>query len=153
MSLSIGDDAPDFTLTDTDKNQITLSSFKGDKSVTLVFIPFAFTARCQGELCELRDNLNTFLSADNAVLAITCDRSPSLKEWRAQQGYQFPLLSDGWPHGEVATSYGCFNEDLGCAQRATVVVGKDGKVADMFASGGLGESRELKSYTDALAKL
>lgn len=153
MSLNVGDQAPDFVLKDTDGNEVKLSDFAGERSVTLVFIPFAFTGVCQGELCELRDNLNTFDTADNQVLAISCDRAPSLKEWKAQQGYTFPLLSDGWPHGEVARAYGAFNEDLGCANRVTVVVGKDGKVAEVFASGGLGEARPLSNYTDALAKV
>jgi peroxiredoxin (alkyl hydroperoxide reductase subunit C) len=153
MPLDIGQPAPDFTLKDTDGNEVTLSSFAGDRSVTLVFIPFAFTGVCQGELCELRDNLEAFRSADNEVLAITCDRAPSLKEWKAQQGYTFPLLSDGWPHGEVARAYGTFNEDLGCAERTTVVVAKDGTVADVFRSGGLGEARPFDRYTDALGRL
>lgn len=153
MSLDVGDAAPDFTLGDTEGNQITLSSFRGRKSVTLVFIPFAFTGVCQGELCEIRDNLNTFQSADNELLTITCDRAPSLAEWKRQQEFNFTLLSDGWPHGEVARAYGCFNEDLGCAERLTVVVDRDGNVADSFASGGLGEARKFDSYTGALAKL
>ena len=54
MALSVGDEAPDFTLNDTDGNAVTLSSFRGERSVTVVFIPFAFTGVCQGELCELR---------------------------------------------------------------------------------------------------
>lgn len=153
MSLDVGDAAPDFTLSDTEGNQITLSSYRDERSVTLVFIPFAFTGVCKGELCELRDNLSVFNDAENQVLAITCDRAPSLAEWKRQEGFNFPLLSDGWPHGEVAKAYGCFNEDLGCAERLTVVVGRDGKVAEKFASGGLGEARPLSNYTDALARL
>ena len=152
MTLNVGDPAPDFTLTDTDGNQVTLSSFRGDKSVTVVFIPFAFTGVCQGELCELSENLEQFVTAGNQVLAISCDRSPSLKAWKAQEGFSFPLLSDGWPHGAVATAYGCFNEDLGCAERLTVVVDRDGNVADLFRSGGLGEARPLSSYTEALTR-
>ena len=153
MTLNVGDEAPDFTLKDEVGNEVTLSSFRGDRSVTLVFIPFAFTSVCQGELCELRDNLNSFESADNAVLCITCDRAPSLKEWKAQQGFNFPMLSDGWPHGEVARAYDCFNDVAGCAWRRTVVIGKDGKVVEVFQSGGLGEARPLSNYTDALTKV
>ena len=153
MTIAVGDIAPDFTLQDTDGNAVTLSSFRGERSVTLVFIPFAFSGVCRGELCELQDNLESFVSADNQVLAISCDRGPSLKEWKAQQGYTFPLLSDGWPHGEVAMAYGAFNEAVGCANRMTVVVDKDGNVAEAFQSGGLGEARPPGSYTDALAKV
>jgi peroxiredoxin (alkyl hydroperoxide reductase subunit C) len=153
MTVSIGDQAPDFSLKDTEGDEVTLSSFRGEKSVTVVFIPFAFTGVCRSELCELRDNLNTFDTAENQVLVITCDRAPSLKAWKAQEGFTFPLLSDGWPHGEVAEAYGCFNDALGCAERMTVVVDKDGVVADTFRSGGLGEARPLESYTAALAKV
>jgi peroxiredoxin (alkyl hydroperoxide reductase subunit C) len=153
MTVNVGDQAPDFTLTDTDGNPVTLSSFRGEKSVTLVFIPFAFTGVCQGELCELRDHLDAFRSADNEVLAITCDRAPSLKEWKAQQGYTFPLLSDGWPHGDVSRAYGVFNEQLGCAERGTFVIDKEGTVVDVFRSGGLGEARPFERYTEALGKV
>lgn len=153
MTVSVGDPAPDFTLADTEGNQVTLSDFRGDKPVTLVFIPFAFTGVCKGELCELRDNLGAFNDAGTEVLAITCDRAPSLAEWKRQEGFNFRLLSDGWPHGEVARAYGCFNEDLGCAERLTVLVDRDGNVADTFASGGLGEAREFSSYTAALTKV
>jgi peroxiredoxin len=153
MPLQLGDEAPDFTLKDSDGNDVTLSSVRGQKSVTVVFIPFAFTGVCQGELCELRDNLSSFSSADNQVLVITCDRGPSLAEWKKQQGYDFPMLSDGWPHGEVSRAYECFNEALGCSERLTVVVGKDGRIAELFRSGGLGEARPLSSYTEALSKV
>ena len=150
MSIEPGQTAPDFTLSDEQGNQVTLSSFQGQKSVTLVFIPFAFTGVCQGELCELRDNLNAFETADNQVLVVTCDRAPSLKAWKAEQGFTFPMLSDGWPHGAVSEQYDCFNRDLGCAMRQTVVIGKDGTITDVFASGGLGEARSFDSYTEAL---
>ena len=153
MTINVGDTAPDFTLKDDQNAEVTLSSFRGEKSVTLVFIPFAFTGVCQGELCELRDNLNAFTSADNQLLVITCDTRHSLAKWKEQEGFNFPLLSDFWPHGATATAYGCFNSDLGCAMRQTVVIDKDGTITDVFQSGGLGEARPLSSYTDALTRV
>jgi peroxiredoxin (alkyl hydroperoxide reductase subunit C) len=153
MSIETGKPAPDFTLKDEEGQTVTLSSFQGTKSVTLVFIPFAFTSVCQGELCELRDNLNSFESHDNQVLVVTCDRGPSLKAWKAEQGYNFPMLSDGWPHGAVAELYDCFNTDAGCANRQTVVIGKDGVITDAFRSGSLGEARPLSSYQAALTNV
>jgi len=153
MSLNVGDAAPDFTLKDSDGNEVTLSSFRGSSSVTLVFFPFAFSGICTGELCEIGDNLGAFNSADNVVLAISCDRAQALKAWKAQEGYEFALLSDGWPHGAVAQAYGCFNDTVGVAERATFVIDKDGNVAEAFRSGGIGEARELSSYTDALTKV
>ena len=153
MTIEIGADAPDFTLADTDKSEVTLSTFRGKKSVTLVFIPFAFTGVCEGELCTVRDNLSAFQSADNEVIAITCDRHPSLAEWKKQQGYQFPMLSDGWPHGAVSSAYGVFNEDLGCAERVTYTIDIDGKVVDVYATGSLAEGRTMENFSASLAKL
>ncbi len=151
MTIEIGDEAPGFTLGSSDGDQVSLSDFRGKQSVTLVFIPFAFTGICQGELCEIKENLNSFEQAGSQVLAISCDRAPSLAEWKSQQGFNFPMLSDGWPHGKVAKAYGCFNEELGCAFRRTVIVGTDGKIKSIFTSGGLGEAREFSSYTEGLA--
>lgn len=150
--ISIGDTAPDFTLGDSEGGTVSLSDFRGTP-VTLVFIPFAFTGICTGELCELRDNPAMFAEAGSQVLVVTCDRAPSLKEWKAKEGWDFTMLSDGWPHGEVSRAYGVFLEDVGCAQRATVVIDGEGKVVDAFASGGLGEARSLESYSGALSKL
>jgi peroxiredoxin (alkyl hydroperoxide reductase subunit C) len=153
MTIEIGAEAPDFTLSDTDKSEVTLSSYRGRKSVTLVFIPFAFTGVCEGELCTLRDNISAFDTADNQVIAITCDRQPSLAEWKKQQGFGFPLLSDGWPHGGVSKAYGVFNEDLGCAERVTFTIDMDGKVVDTFATGSLGVGRTMENFSESLSKL
>ena len=75
------------------------------------------------------------------------------KKWAEEQGLNFPLLSDFWPHGEVAKQYGVFNDALGCANRATFVIGKDGIVSSAFESGGLGTPRSKSEYEEALAKL
>ena len=153
MALAVGDAAPDFTLKDQDGNEHTLSSFKGDQPVVLAFVPFAFTGVCKGELCELSENLEQFNRAGVQLFGITCDRQFSLKAWSDQEGFTFPVLSDGWPHGAVAQAYECFNQDLGCAMRRTVVIGTDGNIAEIFQSGGLGEARSLDSYTAAISAL
>ena len=57
MPVEIGQEAPDFTLKDQDGNDVTLSSFRGNQNVVIVFYPFTFTGVCQGELCSLRDDL------------------------------------------------------------------------------------------------
>ncbi len=153
MALAVGDTAPDFTLKDQDGTEYTLSSFRGEKPVVLVFVPFAFTGVCQGEFCELSENLESFNAAGVQLFGITCDRQFSLKEWATQQGFTFPVLSDGWPHGAVAQAYDCFNEDLGCAMRRTVVINADGDISAIFDSGGLGEPRQLEQYTEAIGAL
>ncbi len=153
MSVSIGDEAPDFELPDQDRAPVRLSSFRGEKAVAVVFYPFSFTGVCEGELCELRDDVAVYEAQDVQILAIACDSTAVLKQWAEQKGWTFPVLSDFWPHGEAARAYGVFDEALGCATRGTFLVDKDGKVADMFASEGLGTPREKSRYTDAVAKL
>jgi peroxiredoxin (alkyl hydroperoxide reductase subunit C) len=153
MTVETGREAPDFTLKDQDGNEVTLSSFRGTKNVVLVFYPFTFTGVCEGELCSLRDDLTTFETSQAQVLAISCDSRFAQQQWAKQQGFTFPVLSDFWPHGEVARRYGVFNETLGCANRATFVIDKDGKVVDRFESADLGTPRARAAYEAALAKL
>ena len=87
------------------------------------------------------------------VVAISCDSRHSQRIWAEQQGFTFPVLSDFWPHGEVAKAYGVFNEALGCANRATFVLDKDGVVTSTFSSPDLGTPRAKAEYEDALAKV
>src|SRR4051794_17145322 len=117
--VDVGDAAPDFTLKDQSGNDVTLSSFRGDQNVVLVFYPFTFTGVCEGELCSLRDDLADFQTKNAQVVAVSCDSRHAQAQWASRQGYTFPLLSDFWPHGEVSKSYGVFNDALGCANRTT----------------------------------
>ncbi len=150
--LEIGQPAPDFTLTGTDKAPHTLSELRGTP-VLLVFHPFSFTGICEDELCRLRDDHAQFTDAGVQVFALSCDAAPAQAKWAEEQGWSFPVLSDFWPHGAVARAYGVFNEDRGCANRATFLVGADGTVVDAFATDSLGTPREAGRYTEALAKL
>jgi mycoredoxin-dependent peroxiredoxin len=153
VPVETGQEAPDFTLKDQDGNDVSLSSFRGTQNVVIVFYPFTFTGVCEGELCSLRDDLSEFDAVKAQVLAISCDSRHAQKQWATQQGFTFPLLSDFWPHGAVARAYGVFNEKLGCANRATFVVDRDGNIVDTFASANLATPRERAAYEAALAKL
>lgn len=153
MAVEIGQDAPDFELKDQDNQAVTLSSFRGESAVAVVFYPFTFTGVCEGELCSLRDDHSTFTDAGVQVVAISCDTRFAQAQWAEAMGYQFLVLSDFWPHGEVARSYGVFNEALGCANRATFLVDREGVVVDRFETGGLGEPRASSRYAEALTKL
>ena len=153
MSVEIGQEAPDFELKGSTAEPVRLSSFRGNSAVALVFYPFTFTGVCQGELCALRDDLGTYEAAGVQVLAVSCDAAPSQKRWAEEQGFTFPVLSDFWPHGEVARAYGVFNETLGCAERGTFVIDKDGGVVDTFRTDSLGTAREADRYAEALGKL
>lgn len=128
MPLEIGDRAPDFTLRDQHGQDVRLSSFAGCKAVLLVFFPYAFTGVCTGELTAFRDRLGEFETDDTTLLAVSCDSIFTQRAFADRDGIFFPLLSDFWPHGEVASAYGVFDEAEGCAARSSFVVGKDGVV-------------------------
>jgi peroxiredoxin len=152
MAVEVGSKAPDFTLNDYNREPVTLSSFQGEKNVLVVFYPFAFSGICTGELCQLRDEIGTYEADDVQVIGVSVDTPFSLKAWAEQQGYQFPLLSDFWPHGKVATEYGVFNADAGLAVRGTFLVDKTGVVrfAEVNAPG---EARDQEGWKKAVASL
>jgi peroxiredoxin len=153
MSAAVGQVAPPFTLKDSNGNEVSLADYRGKQNVVLVFYPFTFSGICQGELCEIRDDPSTFESSGAAVIAISCDARHAQAQWAQQQGFTFPILSDFWPHGEVAKAYGVFNETLGCANRATFVIDKEGVIVATFASANVGTPRAKEEYAAALAKL
>jgi peroxiredoxin len=152
MTVEVGSEAPDFTLNDYNKQPVQLSSFRGDKPVLLVFYPFAFSGICTGELCQLRDEFADYDNKGVQVLGVSVDTPFSLKAWAEKEGYQFPLLSDFWPHGEVARSYGVFNEDAGLAVRGTFLIDTSGVVrfAEVNAPG---EARDQQGWKKAVAEL
>jgi len=152
MAIDIGASAPDFELKNAAGEPVTLSHYAGTP-VLLVFYPFTFTGTCEGELCRIRDDYSEFEGAGVQVLAVSCDSRHAQRVWREQQGYQFPFLSDFWPHGAAAKAYGVFNEAVGCANRASFLISADGVVIDAFESGDLGTPREAQRYSEALAKL
>ena len=153
MGVEIGQEAPDFELKGHGADKKKLSDYRGEQAVALVFYPFTFTGVCQGELCQLRDDFSEFEQAGVQVMAISCDTAPAQKKWAEDQGFNFPVLSDFWPHGEVAKAYGVFNDAIGAASRATFLIGKDGVVVDTFESPDLGTAREKSRYQEAIAKL
>src|ERR1700759_1464865 len=109
MTVEVGSQAPDFSCKNQDGDTVSLSDFRGKQAVLLVFYPFAFSGICAGELCSVRDDLSSFQNDDVQVLGVSVDTTWSLKAWALQENYQFPLLSDFWPHGATAESYGVFN--------------------------------------------
>ena len=140
MSIEVGQAAPDFTLKNTDMEEVTLSSFQGQKNVLLLFVPLAFTGVCTTELCSVRDNLNSYANLDAEVLGISVDSPFSQKAWKEQENLNFTLLSDF--NREVVQAYDTQFEDLiglqGVAKRSAFVIDKQGKVqyAEVLASAG-----------------
>ncbi|WP_328560233.1 peroxiredoxin [Streptomyces coelicoflavus] len=152
MTIQVGDKAPDFELKDNHGRAVRLSEFRGRKNVVLLFYPFAFTGVCTGELCEVRDNLPQFSDRDTQVLAVSNDSVPTLRVFAEQEGLEYPLLSDFWPHGNVSRAYGVFDEDKGCAVRGTFIIDQDGVVRWTVVNG-LPDARDLTDYVKALDTL
>ena len=150
--VDVGDEAPDFELSDQDRAPVRLSSFRGSKNVVLVFYPLAFTGTCQGELCAIRDSIEDFSGDDVVTLAVSVDSSPVHKKWADEQGYTFPLLADFWPHGDVARAYGVLQEDLGLALRGTFIIDKQGVVQYKVVNA-IPDARDQDAYREVLARL
>jgi peroxiredoxin len=148
---AVGDVAPDFALTDTHGTPVRLSELRGTP-VVLVFLPFAFSGTCTGELCELRDNIAAFERAGVRLFAISCDPMYALRAWAEAEGYQFDLLSDFWPHGAAARAYGVFDEDRGRARRGSFLVDAEG-VLRWSVVNAAGQARDLAGYLAALDAL
>src|SRR6266498_1642235 len=130
MKIQVGDVAPDFSLYDSDKKQISLAEFRV-QNVLLLFYPVAFTSTCTKELCSTRDNISFYNEANAKVLAISVDTVYSLAKYKAEQDLNFSLLSDF--NKDVSTAYGCLYETFnygmkGVSKRSAFVIDKNGIV-------------------------
>jgi mycoredoxin-dependent peroxiredoxin len=152
MTVEVGDQAPDFELNDQHGTPVRLSSFRGSKNVVLVFYPLAFSGVCGGELCALRDDFPAVSRADTELLTVSVDAMWAHRAWAEQEHFEFPLLSDFWPHGGVATSYGVFDAERGIATRGTFIIDKDGVVRWKVVNP-IPQARDIADYQKALAAL
>jgi len=153
MAIAIGQAAPDFSLFDSEKNKVTLSEMKG-KNVVLLFFPLAFTGVCTKELCSVRDNIATYNDTNAQVLGISVDSPFTLANFKEENNFQFPLLSDF--NKEVSTAFGAIYEQFvfnlkGVSKRAAFVLDENQKViyAEVLESAG-----DLPDFTaiDAIVK-
>ncbi len=153
MQVQLGELATEFTLKDQNNQQVTLSSFRGSKPVLLVFYPLAFSGICSGELCALRDDLPRVAAEIGSVaqlLTVSVDSVFVHRVWAEQEKFEFPLLSDFWPHGKVARDYGVFDDNKGVARRGTFAI----DVSGIVRWRGVNEipvGRDLSLYTEALS--
>ncbi|HYO86759.1 MAG TPA: peroxiredoxin [Dermatophilaceae bacterium] len=152
MPPAVGQPAPEFTLPDQYGKPVALTDLHADKSVLLVFYPFAFSGICTGELQEIRDDLGRFQNDAVEVAALSCDPMFALRAWDDKEGYFFPLLSDFWPHGDVAKAYGVFEDVGGFARRGTFLVGVDGTVRWSLINGP-GERRDFAPFHEMMDTL
>ena len=130
MSIQKGQQAPEFSLFNSEKNKVSLSDYKG-KNLVILFFPQAFTGVCTTELCSIRDNMNVYTSLNAEVVGISVDSIFTLAKFKAEQSYNFPLLSDF--NKTTSQAYGAFYDEFvfdmkGVSRRAAFVVDKDGTV-------------------------
>jgi peroxiredoxin len=152
MPISIGVPAPAFTLKDQNNQEVRLADFHGRKAVLLVFYPLAFSRHCHGELTEIQANLPTYANETVQVLTVSVDSVYSHKVWAEQESFDFPLLADFWPHGEVAQAYQVFNQATGFANRGTFLIDRDGRIG-YAEENGPGKPRDQQAWQSALATL
>lgn len=140
MPLNIGDTAPDFTLFNTEKQAINLSSYHG-KNVVILFFPLAFTSTCTAELCGVRDDISNYGKMDAEVLAISVDSLFTLGKFKEEQGLNFNLLSDFNKTTSQAydSLYDTFVLDMkGVSKRSAFLIDREGIVryAEVLESAG-----------------
>ena len=148
MSLRVGDAAPAFASRNQHGQPVGLADLRGRPAV-LVFFPWAFSGICTGELSGLRDAGQQFEAADVAVVAISCDAMFSLRVYADTEGLSFDLLTDHWPHGEIARAYGVFDEQAGCALRGSFVLDGDGRITWTVVNQ-IGEARDIAAHLAAV---
>jgi mycoredoxin-dependent peroxiredoxin len=149
---AVGELAPDFELLDQHGTPVRLSSFRGRRNVLLVFYPWSFSGVCTGELCVLRDDLGSFQNDDAQLLAVSIDSKYVQRVFADREGFEFPVLADFWPHGEVAQRYGVFDDVAGAALRGTFVIDREG-IVRWSVLRGIPQARDPQEYRRVLAEL
>lgn len=126
LLVAVGDKAPEFKLPSINGETIRLSDYRGVKNVVLSFVPAAWTPVCSSQWPGYNLALDYFKEEDAVILGITVDNLPTLYAWTtAMSGIDFPVLSDFYPHGKVAQSYGVLRSS-GVSERALFIIDKQG---------------------------
>ena len=152
MAIEIGQPAPSFNLYDTEKKKISLSDFKG-KSVLLLFFPQAFTSVCTEELCSVRDDIGRYSNITSQVIGISVDSVFTLKKFKEDKHYNFPLLSDF--NKDVSAAYGSLYENWildmkGVSKRAVFIIDKAGIIRYTNVLESANEMPDFKIINNAL---
>jgi peroxiredoxin len=155
MIPQTGQQAPDFTLYDSDKKQVSLHDYKG-KKVVLLFFPFAFSSVCTKEMCHVRDNINRFNNIDAQVFGISVDSVYTLAKFKEDQQLNFPLLSDF--NKEVSRAYGSLHEEFnynmkGVSKRASFVIDREGMIRHAAVQDNPGQMPDFGDIESALSSI
>lgn len=155
MKIQLGQKAPDFTLYDSEKKQVTLSELKGH-NVLLLFFPLAFTSTCTKELCSVRDNIAWYNNANAKVFGISVDALHTLARYKEDQQLNFTLLSDF--NKDVSRMYGSLYEMFGynmkgVSKRSAFIVDKNGIIQYAEVLQNAGEIPNFKAIQESLSSL
>jgi peroxiredoxin len=152
LKVKAGQEAPDFTLPSVSGKKITLSDYRGKKNVVLSFVPAAWTPVCSHQWPGYNISKDAFDENNSILLGITVDNLPTLYAWTKQMGQVwFEVLSDFWPHGGVAATYGVLRSD-GVAERALFFIDKKG-IINAIAVMDINKKPEMKNCAAELEKL
>ena len=155
---AVGETAPAFDGRDHNGAPLSVGGFASPRSSTpsrgvlLVFFPWAFSSTCGSELRALRDSAAAFAEHSVDVIGVSCDAMFSQRVWADSEALGFPLVSDHWPHGRIASLYGVFDEAAGVALRGSFLVDRAGLVRWSLLRG-IGEERSASEHVAALAML
>lgn len=150
--LKTGEIAPDFVLKDHNGKDFRLSELRG-KRVLLSFHPLAWTEVCAKQMQSLEANRDMLVSLNTAPVGLSVDTVPSKKAWADSLGIKaVPLLSDFWPHGQVASAYGIFRTKNGFSERANIIVDEKGKIVfvKVYEIGQLPDIKEVIEFARGL---
>ena len=155
MKIEAGQKAPSFTLPDSEKKMVSLADQKG-KNVVLLFFPAAFTSTCTKELCQTRDELSFYNDLNAVVYGISVDMPFTLAKFKAEQNYNFTLLSDF--NKEASTAFGAIYDVWSCglkgvSKRASFVIDKEGIVRHAEVLENASDYPNFDAIKAALSKL
>ena len=148
---AVGERAPDFTLPSTSGEEVTLRDFRGERAVLLAFFPLAFTSTCTSELCAFTDDFDQFEGSGVAILPISVDSVPTLKEFKAKYNMHVDLLSDF--KRDVSRLYGVLIEDRFFSTRAYFLIDREGLVRWAHVEENPGMRRENSEILARIAEL
>ena len=129
-SIGVGDTAPDFTKTTQNGDTISLSQYRGDKTVVLYFYPKDETPGCTAEACTFRDSFEDFVEAGAIVIGVSQDSDQSHKSFAEHHRLPFLLVSDR--DKALQKAYGVPKTMGLLPGRVTYVIDRDGKVQHVF---------------------
>jgi len=144
----IGQMAPEFRLKGPGGQTVSLSEYRGDKHVVLVFYPLAFSPVCSHQLPTVEQNLSKFEAAGAVVLGISVDSHYANEAYARHLGLRFPLLSDF--KRETSMAYGVLDHDRGFSERAIFVVDKHGTLVYKDVSPARGDVDQIPSNDKVL---